>query len=187
MHDNTLDACTWRGFARSCEELAGGSRNSRRSTMLATGWHKAPPPQSGHLRCAPGSEHPDRIGELSSASWSAPSTWCWTGKLRGEVDDLLPRSCRPALRTITVLDAVEFTVPEAPNRGAPDTQTWIFAGSRALEQPLAAPEEKSAGGALSQQWLSALPHRRSRPISDFTRCRSSSAPGAWARWSVAHL
>ena len=77
------------------------------------------------------------------------------GKLRGEVDDLLRDRAAAQLRTITVLDG-RITVPEAPDRGAPDTQTWIFAGARALEQPLAAPESQRAALALnggSQRFL----------------------------------
>src|ERR1700687_3795777 len=59
-------------------------------------------------------------------------------KLRGDVDNLLRDRAAAQLRTVAVVDG-RLRVSEAPDKAAPDTQTWIFVGSRALEQPVAAP------------------------------------------------
>jgi signal transduction histidine kinase len=61
-------------------------------------------------------------------------------QLRGEVDNLLRDAAAAQLRTIAVLEG-RLEVPEAPDRGVPDTQTWVFAASTALERPTGAPPE----------------------------------------------
>jgi two-component system, OmpR family, sensor kinase len=69
-------------------------------------------------------------------------------KLRGEVDNLLRDRAAAELRTVAVVDG-RLRVSEAPDKAAPDTQTWIFVGSHALEEPLAAPPTQRAALALS--------------------------------------
>ena len=69
-------------------------------------------------------------------------------KLRGEVDNLLRDRAAAQLRTVAVIDG-RLRVSEAPDKAAPDTQTWIFVGSHALEQPVAAPPTQRAALALS--------------------------------------
>jgi hypothetical protein len=61
-------------------------------------------------------------------------------RLRGEVDNLLRAQAAAQLRTIGVLDG-RLDVQEAPDKGVPDTQTWVFAGTTALEQPAGVPAE----------------------------------------------
>jgi two-component system, OmpR family, sensor kinase len=70
------------------------------------------------------------------------------GKLRGDVDNLLRDRAAAQLRTVAVIDG-RISVPEAPDKAAPDTETWIFAGPRTLEQPVAAPESQRAALALN--------------------------------------
>jgi signal transduction histidine kinase len=65
-------------------------------------------------------------------------------RLRGEVDNLLRDRAAAQLRTIGVLDG-RLDITETLDRGVPDTQTWVFAGRRALEQPAGAPAESRRG------------------------------------------
>lgn len=69
-------------------------------------------------------------------------------KLRGEVDNLLRDRAASQLRTIGVVDG-RLSVPEAPDRSAPDIPTWAFAGRQALEQPLTAAQNRRAALALT--------------------------------------
>jgi two-component system, OmpR family, sensor kinase len=69
-------------------------------------------------------------------------------KLRGEVDNLLRDRAAAELRTVAVVDG-RLRVSEAPDKAAPDTQTWILVGSHALEEPLAAAPTQRAALALS--------------------------------------
>jgi two-component system OmpR family sensor kinase len=69
-------------------------------------------------------------------------------KLRGEVDNLLRDRAASQLRTIGVVDG-RLSVPEAPDRSAPDIPTWVFAGRQALEQPLTAAQNRRAAIALT--------------------------------------
>jgi two-component system, OmpR family, sensor kinase len=68
-------------------------------------------------------------------------------RLRSEADNLLRDRAAAQLRTVSVLDG-QLKVPEAPDRATPDTQTWIFAGRRTLEQPVSAPANQQAALAL---------------------------------------
>jgi two-component system, OmpR family, sensor kinase len=68
-------------------------------------------------------------------------------RLRSEVDNLLRDRAAAQLRTVSVLDG-QLKIPEAPDRATPDTQTWIFAGRRTLEQPASAPANQQAALAL---------------------------------------
>ncbi|HEY7829897.1 MAG TPA: HAMP domain-containing sensor histidine kinase [Solirubrobacteraceae bacterium] len=71
-------------------------------------------------------------------------------RLRGEVDNLLRAQAAAQLRTIGVLDG-RLDVQEAPDNGVPDTQTWVFAGATALEQPAGVPaENRRAALALAE-------------------------------------
>ncbi len=65
-------------------------------------------------------------------------------RLSAEADDALSSRASAELAAVRVLDG-RLTVPEVPDAAAPDAQTWVFAGSRALERPRAAPiTERSA-------------------------------------------
>jgi two-component system OmpR family sensor kinase len=55
-------------------------------------------------------------------------------KLRGNVDGLLRDRAAAQLRTVGVVDG-RLSIAEAPDKAAPDTLTWIFAGPRTLERP----------------------------------------------------
>jgi two-component system, OmpR family, sensor kinase len=70
------------------------------------------------------------------------------GKLRGEVDNLLRDRAAAELRTVAVVDG-RISISETPDKAAPDTQTWVFAGQRTLEQPIAASASQRAAIALS--------------------------------------
>ena len=69
-------------------------------------------------------------------------------KLRGEVDNLLRDRAAAELRTVAVVDG-RISISETPDKAAPDTQTWVFAGQRTLEQPIAASASQRAARALS--------------------------------------
>ena len=55
-------------------------------------------------------------------------------RLRSEIDNALRERAATVLRGVGTLDG-RLSVIEAPDRSAVDTQTWIFAGPRTLEQP----------------------------------------------------
>src|ERR1700730_8397443 len=76
-------------------------------------------------------------------------------KLRGEVDNLLRDRAAAELRTVAVVDG-RISISETPDKAAPDTQTWVFAGQRTLEQPIAAPASPRAARALSNGVPTAL-------------------------------
>jgi signal transduction histidine kinase len=54
--------------------------------------------------------------------------------LRADADNVLRERVSTVLRALGTLDG-HLSVLEAPDRGAIDAQTWIFAGRHALEQP----------------------------------------------------
>jgi two-component system, OmpR family, sensor kinase len=58
-------------------------------------------------------------------------------RLRDDADSLLRERAAAQLRTLSVLDG-RLRVPETLDRGAADTQTWIFSGGTTLEQPAGA-------------------------------------------------
>jgi two-component system OmpR family sensor kinase len=68
-------------------------------------------------------------------------------RLRSDVDSLLRDRGAAQLRTVSVLDG-QLKVPEVPDRATPDTQTWIFAGQRTLEQPASGTANRQAALAL---------------------------------------
>ncbi len=69
-------------------------------------------------------------------------------RLHGAVNNLLRDRAAGQLRTLSVVDG-RLNVPETPDQGALDTQTWVFAGSRALEQPATSSENLHAALALA--------------------------------------
>lgn len=69
-------------------------------------------------------------------------------RLRGDVDSLLRDRAAAELRTVAIVGG-RLSVAETPDRAAPDTQTWIFAGGRALEQPAVAMASHRAALGLS--------------------------------------
>jgi two-component system, OmpR family, sensor kinase len=76
-------------------------------------------------------------------------------KLRGEVDNLLRDRAAAELRTVAVVDGA-ISISETPDKAAPDTQTWVFAGQRTVEQPIAASASQRAARALSNGGARAL-------------------------------
>ncbi|HEY2140500.1 MAG TPA: HAMP domain-containing sensor histidine kinase [Solirubrobacteraceae bacterium] len=70
------------------------------------------------------------------------------GRLRGDVDNLLRARAVAHLQTVEIVDG-RLSAPETPDGAAPDTQTWIFAGRRALEQPASPPAIQRAAFALA--------------------------------------
>jgi signal transduction histidine kinase len=69
------------------------------------------------------------------------------GTLRGQVDNRLRDRATAQLQTVQVLDG-RLRVAEAPDKAAPDVQTWIFAARQPLEQPPGAPADQRAARAL---------------------------------------
>jgi signal transduction histidine kinase len=55
-------------------------------------------------------------------------------RLRADGDNVLRERATAVLRNLSTVDG-RLSVAEAPDRGAIDAQTWIFAGERAVEQP----------------------------------------------------
>jgi two-component system heavy metal sensor histidine kinase CusS len=55
-------------------------------------------------------------------------------RLRADRDNVLSERAAAVLRDLGTVNG-RLSVLEAPDQGAVDTQTWIFAGERALEQP----------------------------------------------------
>lgn len=55
-------------------------------------------------------------------------------RLRSDADNVLRERATTVLRGLGTVNG-RLSVAEAPDAGAVDTQTWIFAGARALEQP----------------------------------------------------
>jgi hypothetical protein len=49
---------------------------------------------------------------------------------------------------VAVVDG-RISISDTPDKAAPDTQTWVFAGQRTLEQPIAASASQRAARALS--------------------------------------
>ncbi len=70
------------------------------------------------------------------------------GRLRGDVENLLRARAVAHLQTVEIVDG-RLGVPESPDGAAPDTQTWIFAGRRALEQPASPPAIQRTALALA--------------------------------------
>jgi signal transduction histidine kinase len=55
-------------------------------------------------------------------------------RLRSDADNVLRERATTVLRGLATTDG-RLSLPEAPDQGAVDAQTWIFAGTRTLEQP----------------------------------------------------
>lgn len=55
-------------------------------------------------------------------------------RLRADGDNVLRERAATVLRSLSAVDG-RLSVGEAPDQGAIDAQTWIFAGERAVEQP----------------------------------------------------
>lgn len=55
-------------------------------------------------------------------------------RLRADGDNVLRERATAVLRNLSTVDG-RLSVAEAPDQGAIDAQTWIFAGERAVEQP----------------------------------------------------
>jgi signal transduction histidine kinase len=55
-------------------------------------------------------------------------------RLRSDGDNVLRERATAVLRSLSTVDR-RLSVAEAPDQGAIDAQTWIFAGGRAIEQP----------------------------------------------------
>jgi two-component system, OmpR family, sensor kinase len=55
-------------------------------------------------------------------------------RLGADADNLLRERAATALRNLSVVDG-RLSAIEAPDKGAVDTQTWVFAGERTVEQP----------------------------------------------------
>jgi two-component system, OmpR family, sensor kinase len=71
-------------------------------------------------------------------------------RLRAEGDNVLRERATTVLRGLGTVDG-RLSVLEAPDQGAIDAQTWIFAGQRVLEQPAGAdPRNQQAALALAQ-------------------------------------
>lgn len=64
-------------------------------------------------------------------------------RLRTDGDNLLRERASTVLRGLGTVDG-RLSVIEAPDQGAIDAQTWIFAGERALEQPAGADSRNRA-------------------------------------------
>jgi signal transduction histidine kinase len=71
-------------------------------------------------------------------------------RLRADGDNVLRERAASVLRTLGTVDG-RLSVIEAPDKGAIDSQTWIFAGGRTLEQPAGVdPRTQQAAGALGR-------------------------------------
>jgi two-component system, OmpR family, sensor kinase len=70
-------------------------------------------------------------------------------RLRGDVDTLLRERAAARLTALTTTDG-RLAAPEAPDAGAVDTQTWIYAGGKAIEQPRASVAIQRAAGELAR-------------------------------------
>jgi signal transduction histidine kinase len=71
-------------------------------------------------------------------------------RLRSDNDNVLRERAAAVLRGLSTVDG-RLTVSEAPDRGASDTQTWIFAGARTVEQPAGVdPRNQRAAQSLAQ-------------------------------------
>jgi methyl-accepting chemotaxis protein len=68
-------------------------------------------------------------------------------RLRGDADNLLRQRVAVQLQTLSTLDG-RLRVSETPDSAVTDTQTWVFAGGRALERPVAGPRDQRAALAL---------------------------------------
>ena len=69
-------------------------------------------------------------------------------RLRADRDNVLGERAAAVLRDLGTVNG-RLSVLEAPDQGAVDTQTWIFAGERALEQPAGVdPRTQAAARAL---------------------------------------
>jgi signal transduction histidine kinase len=64
-------------------------------------------------------------------------------RLRGDADNLLRQRVAVQLQTLSTLDG-RLRVSETPDSAVTDTQTWVFAGGRALERPVAGPRDQRA-------------------------------------------
>jgi two-component system, OmpR family, sensor kinase len=70
-------------------------------------------------------------------------------RLHADADNLLRERAATVLRGLGTVDG-RLSVIEAPDQGAIDAQTWIFAGERALEQPAGAdPRNQQAARGLA--------------------------------------
>ena len=70
-------------------------------------------------------------------------------RLRDDADNVLRERAATVLRGLGTVDG-RLSVIEAPDQGAIDAQTWIFAGGRTLEQPAGAdPRIQAAARALT--------------------------------------
>jgi two-component system OmpR family sensor kinase len=68
-------------------------------------------------------------------------------RLSADADNVLREQAAAQLRTLSTVDG-RLSVPEAPDNAVRDTLTWIFAGSRPLEQPPGEAENTAAAHAL---------------------------------------
>jgi two-component system, OmpR family, sensor kinase len=69
-------------------------------------------------------------------------------RLRSDADNVLRERASTVLRGLGTVDA-RLAVIEAPDQGAVDAQTWIFAGERVLEEPAGAdPRNQQAARSL---------------------------------------
>jgi two-component system OmpR family sensor kinase len=69
-------------------------------------------------------------------------------RLSSDANNALYSRASAELASLRVI-AGKVSVPEVPDAGAPDAQTWVFAGGRALEQPPADPVTEQAAAQLS--------------------------------------
>jgi signal transduction histidine kinase len=72
-------------------------------------------------------------------------------RLRTDADNVLRERAATVLRGLGTVDG-RLSVVEAPDQGAIDAQTWIFAGQRTLEQPAGAdPRNQQAASVLARK------------------------------------
>ncbi len=101
-------------------------------------------------------------------------------------DNVLRERAATVLRGLGTVDG-RLSVIEAPDQGAIDAQTWIFAGERALEQPAGVDPAQPAGrprartDGIGFQDCGRDRHPPAR------RSRRGGPDGGWARWSSARL
>lgn len=71
-------------------------------------------------------------------------------RLRSDADNVLRERATTVLRGLATTNS-RLSLPEAPDQGAVDAQTWIFAGKRILEQPARAdPRDQRRAEQLAQ-------------------------------------
>lgn len=73
-------------------------------------------------------------GALTLAILVATFNLVLDARLRADADNVLRERAAAVLRGLAITDG-RLSLPEAPDQGAIDAQTWVFAGKRALEQP----------------------------------------------------